>query len=198
MSHKVRLSVIVVSVAFLANAGAGIPEPPVALYGTITIDGVPATAGDNVTVIARVEGVPQPVGIYQMCEDPVAGDQYILQIRVESLADGATQSEDAAVVGQTAVVSVQDDDSGIVRRAGQVEISSRGMLVFQDLSVTSVLGDCANGDGSLGLADFSEFAGCITGVGGVFVAHCACADLDQDGDVDLRDFSHFQVAFNGD
>jgi hypothetical protein len=97
---------------------AGIPEPDAILYGTITIDGQVQTAEDDVTVIARVDvdrpplgnfpgeedTAGQEVGRYHMGDSATAGDLYVLRIRLESLVDGSVQSENAAVVGQTAQI----------------------------------------------------------------------------------------------
>lgn len=45
------------------------------------------------------------------------------------------------------------------------------------------------------LAALGTFAGCLSGPEGVASSDCACADLDQDTYVDLRDFAAFQIAF---
>ena len=52
--------------AFLAVAVAGIPEPDVVLYGQLYLDGVLQHATDDVELIARVDGVADPVGTFQM------------------------------------------------------------------------------------------------------------------------------------
>ena len=69
---------------------AGIPEPDNVLYGPVYFDGVLQTATDPVKaeVIARVDGVTNPVGVYTMADNGDAGDNYVLRIRLESLADG--------------------------------------------------------------------------------------------------------------
>lgn len=58
--------------------------------------------------------------------------------------------------------------------------------------------DC---DGVVSAFDFQRFDGCMTGPGGGSVTgFCSCADFPQsppDGDVDLRDFAAFQLAFTG-
>jgi hypothetical protein len=61
-------------------------------------------------------------------------------------------------------------------------------------------GDC-DGDYIVGLADYLVFWDCITGPGGGLLHGCECANLDEEGrsehaDVDLRDFSLFQEAFD--
>lgn len=55
-------------------------------------------------------------------------------------------------------------------------------------------GDCGQ-DGGVGLVDYSEIAGCISGPAAPLIGQqCACADLDADDDVDLHDFAELQRA----
>lgn len=55
-------------------------------------------------------------------------------------------------------------------------------------------GDCGQ-DGGVGLVDYSEIAGCISGPATPLIGwQCACADLDADDDVDLHDFAELQRA----
>ena len=56
-------------------------------------------------------------------------------------------------------------------------------------------GDC-DADYVVGLADYFVLSGCITGPSGGLLPDCQCADLDEDGDVDLKDFTLFQVVFD--
>ncbi len=136
MCKKVGLTVIMVSFAVAAIARAGVPQPSVALYGTITIDEIPITAADDVAVIARVSGVAEPVGTYTMGADPEAGDQYVLQIRMEALADGATQSDNAAVIGQSVRILVTQN-GGPEMYVDTYEITDCGQLVNLNLEPTS-------------------------------------------------------------
>ncbi len=57
-----------------------------------------------------------------------------------------------------------------------------------------VLGDC-DVDGDTDIADHVILDGCLTNPGDALGNGCACLDLDSDGDVDLRDFGFFQMAF---
>ncbi len=57
-----------------------------------------------------------------------------------------------------------------------------------------VLGDC-DADGDADTADHVILDGCLTNPGDALGSGCACLDLDSDGDVDLRDFGYFQMAF---
>ncbi len=133
MCQKASLSVVVLSLCFLAEARAGIPQPSVILYGGITIEEVPVTAEDDVTVVAHVDGVVDPIGSYTMGDDPAAGDLYVLQVRVESLADGGIKT--GAEIGDTVWIHVQYDTSD--RRAAEVVITDRGMLIPLDLEVSA-------------------------------------------------------------
>jgi parallel beta-helix repeat protein len=57
-------------------------------------------------------------------------------------------------------------------------------------------GDC-DLDWSIGLDDFTCFAGCMQGPAVMPQPGCGCADTDVDGDVDLADFVALQAAFAG-
>jgi len=57
-----------------------------------------------------------------------------------------------------------------------------------------VLGDCRP-NGRLDLADFASLADCIVGPASDAAAECDCADMNLDGDVDLRDSAAFQIGF---
>ncbi len=58
----------------------------------------------------------------------------------------------------------------------------------------SLPGDCS-GDGAVDIEDYASFADCLGGPGETYESHCLCADIDEDGDVDLTDFSYFQAVF---
>ena len=62
---------------------AGVPQPDAIFYGTVEVNGQIISAADDVTVIGRVSGVPQPVGRYRMVEGTTAGDNYVLRVRLE-------------------------------------------------------------------------------------------------------------------
>ena len=58
-------------------------------------------------------------------------------------------------------------------------------------------GDC-DGSGNVGLNNYAGFQTCLTGPStGVVAPECFCADLDNDGDVDVVDFGLFQLIFTG-
>ena len=113
---------------------AGIPEPSVVLYGGLTIDDRAITAADGVTVVARVGGVIQPVGSYTMGDNPLAQDNYVCRIKVESLAGGSSPSDGAAQVGQTVSILIQQG-VGPERLAATHTITAPGVVLHMDLSV---------------------------------------------------------------
>jgi hypothetical protein len=61
-------------------------------------------------------------------------------------------------------------------------------------AIVELLGDC-DADAVVDLADYAEFASCMTGPGGSVPLGCECADLDVDDDSDLDDFAGFQQSF---
>ena len=56
--------------------------------------------------------------------------------------------------------------------------------------------DC-NGDGAIDATDFIGFPNCLLGPDSSAGGGCECYALDDDDDVDLRDFSAFQLNFDG-
>ncbi len=114
-------------------ASAGIPLPDAVLYGRVFLDGVAATAQDDVTVIARVDGVPDPVGRFRVGESSVVG-RYVLRIRLESLADGSEQSDNAARVGQTANIFVKQGDEP-EEQVGDLPLTAIGIMQRLDPSI---------------------------------------------------------------
>ena len=174
---------LMLACAISLQAIAGIPEPSNVLYGTVSINGQPVGAGEDVTVIARVAGSQDPVGTYHMGANPQAGDNYVLPIRIESLADGSTQSRNAAIVGDTVEILLQQG-TGTPEVVDALVISARGVVASLALSLggTTCLGDL-DGDGDTDLADL-----------GILLADFGCmpppncvGDLDGDGDTDLAD-----------
>ncbi|MHC5109223.1 MAG: hypothetical protein ACYTHJ_05030 [Planctomycetota bacterium] len=57
--------------------------------------------------------------------------------------------------------------------------------------------DC-NTDGGVDQFDYAAFEACLSGPGGGWPApHCACFDLEADGDVDLLDWVVLQISYSG-
>jgi len=64
-----------------------------------------------------------------------------------------------------------------------------------ELLTSAVRGDC-NGDGVVDLLDYAALAGCVTGPNaGPIAVGCECCDLDVDNDVDLYDFTLFEIEY---
>ena len=102
----------------VAGVAAGtdtIPEPDLILYGHVCLAGGPATDADDVSVIARatIAKAPHDVGTYRMGAQPSASDCrgdsdcYVLRVRVETVPDGASPSETAAVLTPNAPAKVE-------------------------------------------------------------------------------------------
>lgn len=157
-SYLTRFRVALVPAATLAlSAVAGIPEPPATLHGRAFINGVQVRAGDDVTILARVDGVRDPIGAYHMGDVSGAGDNYVLRLRLESLADGLPQSDDAGVIGQTAMLLIRTGD-GAELDAGTYPLTQSGAIETRDLSASS---GCT-GNEKIGAAKCVEKRGKIT------------------------------------
>lgn len=141
MNAKLSIFGFVAAVVWSATASAAIPEPDAILHGRVFIDGNPVPGSNtDVEIIGRVEvgGVEQEVGRYRMGDNADAGDQYILRVRLESLADGSTQSDSAALVGQTLRIYIKNGaEPGTL--AGEFVISDRGLVQVLDLGGTCVI-----------------------------------------------------------
>jgi hypothetical protein len=87
-----------------------------------------------VTVIARVAGVPEPVACYCMGDRASAMNNYVLEVRIESLADGSSPSANAALVGQTVQVLLIQG-LGPERPVAEYEITAPGQISRFDLAV---------------------------------------------------------------
>ena len=180
----------------LTAALAGIPVPPVVLHGSVSLAGQHVLSTDDVTILARVAGVSQPIGSYHMGDNQEAGNNYVLRLRLESLFDGQPQSGDAGMVGQRANLFVRVAD-GPERSAGQFDITESRAIVSMNLTVTTAFGHCADEDGDIDLNDHASFLACMTGAGGQVGLGCGCADYSGDGGADLADWAQFQLAFTG-
>ena len=187
-------SLIAVMLARLASAG--IPEPPVVWHGQVFLDGQQVQGADDVTIVARSSDVALPIGTYHMGDNAAAGDNYVLKLRIESLIDGQTQSDNAALVGQTADLFVRVAD-GPERSAGQVDLPVPGLVENRDLIVETTFGTCADEDGDIDMDDLAAFVACSTNVNGDVSLECGCADANDDGDSDLEDWADFQNGFTG-
>lgn len=93
----------------------------------------------------------------------------------------------AAVTGNTVLIGDPADDNAAGSDAGAV-------YVFE-LNCT-LPGDC-DGDIDVDLEDLGALVGCLKGPGVAHGPGCGCLDFEDDGDVDLYDFSLFQRQFTG-
>jgi len=70
-----------------------------------------------------------------------------------------------------------------------------GFLELVKSPTAVIVGPCdLDSDGDWDLDDYGVFAGCMNGPGSAPPAACECADADHDGDTDLADFAHVQIA----
>ena len=93
------LALVAGSIRLGEPAQAGIRVPDAVLYGNVFVDSDPVTAAADITVFARMPDQPQVVATYQMGQSSVAGDLYVLRVKVESTADGAVPSPGAVALG---------------------------------------------------------------------------------------------------
>ncbi|MFQ5495918.1 MAG: hypothetical protein ACE5EX_11120 [Phycisphaerae bacterium] len=177
-------------------AHSGIPQPDAVLYGNIRLDGLPVAATDDVTVVARVDGVAEPVGRYKMGSSSVAGNLYVLRVRIDAAVAGSPVGANAAQLGQTVALSVQRG-AGAETFIREYRIGRIGALQRLDLDNAVVPGQCATIDQDVALDDHQALIACVQGPGRAPSPGCDCADLDGDTDSDLLDWSRFQLQFTG-
>ena len=196
VSRRVRTALALFLVLTVVTVGlAGVPQPDAIFYGSVTINGRVMTASDNVSVIGRVSGVSQPVGRYRMGEGGTAGNNYVLRVRLEAPVTGSPQSPNAARLEQSLLLFVKQGSNPEVLAAG-VPLTAPGMLQLLDLSISVLPANCV-ADGVVDLADHQAFKNCMTAPGDTAVPECSCADVEGDGDVDLRDWAWLQNGFSG-
>lgn len=197
MRHRHQaVALSVVMVCGVLPALSGIPQPGAVLYGNIRLDGLPVVATDDVTVLARVDGVPLPVGRYKMGSSSVAGDLYVLRLRIEAPVPGSPVGPGAARLGQTVALFVQRG-TGAETFIREYRIGAIGAFQKLDLDNAVAPGQCATNDQNVAVDDHGALIGCLQGPGGALPQGCECADMDGDGDSDLRDWSRFQLQFTG-
>jgi len=113
--------------------------------------------------------------------------------------DGNDDVVEFPLVGQSelglSLLGFAQDSSGeiyVLANTTGIPFGSTGVV----LRISTLPGD-GNGDGSVDLADFVEFAGCLGGPGANTMDGCAHMDLNMDSQVDLRDTAMFQRGFTG-
>jgi hypothetical protein len=195
---KTKITVLLNVVMNATLLQAGIPIPDLTLYGEVTVGGEIIGAHDDVSIIARVNGDPDSlVGAYHMGDIPSAGDNYVLRIRLESLADGSSQSLNAALIGQTVYIFAKTSDY-LEIPAGSVTIQESGIAQHLDLHNGSVIYPQAdlNTDGIVNFIDFARIAqfwdrkDC-----GTANDWCDGADITQSTAVDFSDVSELADAW---
>lgn len=196
VSRRVGTALALSLVLTVVTVGlAGVPQPDAIFYGSVTINSRVMTASDNVSVIGRVPGISQPVGRYRMGEGGTAGDNYVLRVRLEASVSGSPRSPNAARLGQSLRLYVKQGSNPEVFATG-VSLTAPGMLQQRDLSISVLPANCV-ADGVVDLADHQEFKNCMTAPGDTAASECSCADVEGDGDVDLRDWGWLQNGFTG-
>ena len=126
-----------------------------------------------------------------MGDIPSAGDNYVLRIRLESLADGSSQNANTALIGQTVYIFAKTSDYLEVP-AGSVTVQESGAAQYLDLYNASII--YPSGDlNTDGIVNFMDFAG----IGkfwdrkdcGIANDWCDGADITHSTAVDLLDVS---------
>jgi hypothetical protein len=189
---KTKMTVLLIVLMNITTLQAGIPIPDLTLYGEVTVGGEPIGAHDDVSIIARVNGDPNSlVGAYRMGDIPSAGDNYVLRIRLESPADGSSQSANAALIGQTVYIFAKISNYLEVP-AGSVTIQESGVAQQLDLHNGSVIypnGDL-NADGIVNFIDFTRIGNFWNRKDcGAANDWCDGADITHSTAVDLSDVS---------
>ena len=80
------------------------------------------------------------------------------------------------------------------------DVDTLEALGFEELPLDGFATGDFDGDGKLGLFDFSEWHQCFVRFSCSFYCDFCCrmADLNRDGHIDLRDFAIFQTSYTGD
>ena len=105
----------------------------------------------------------------------------------------------AAPAAQVGLLSASGSQLTVVLDAVDLAADITGELgsVAIQVAACGTMGDF-DGSCSVGLADFREFEACLTGpADAVWGEGCEAADLDSDGDSDLRDVGQLQRSFSG-
>jgi hypothetical protein len=91
---------------------------------------------------------------------------------------------------------------GMLELSGTIGQADAGLMTGGGLELSGGFwfapsaADC-NVDGCVDLVDYAAFPVCMTGPNEDVPTHCACNDLDHDGDLDLSDVAGLQRVFTG-
>jgi len=180
---KTKIVVLGLILFVSKNAAADIARPDAIIYGVLKV-GDSAVGEENANaasaylIIARVDGIEQPVSVYRMGDQPsagdfvkgdfVKGDRYVLHIAHAFEDDGKTPSENTARAGDLAKLYVLSGD-GFEVLLGEVNIPKSGEVLRKDLSATpgdlaghalpaGGSGTCGGGGGMCGAMGMISFA----------------------------------------
>ena len=110
---------------------------------------------------------------------------------------------DSAAVGDGGEIYLVSESSGgmVVQLGPPAAAQPFGFGSTSDIEFVSAPEVCPNddadgdGDGDVDLVDHVRFTTCLVGPEGERSSECLCYDLDQDADVDLRDWAGLQTLF---
>ncbi len=192
-----RMTVVAALAAFCLMtvvAWASIPVPDVVTYGIVSINGKPVSAADDVTIIATVDvsepGEPpeeQEIGRYHVGDNPNVGDLHVLRLRLESLADGSGRGDNAALVGDTAVIYIQEAQNPPQQVATFV-IQAAG--VVENVNFPPILRGDFDFDGDVDLDDLQAFVPVLLGED-TDPVHIIVGDMDGNAKTNATDITPF-------
>ena len=196
MKFQLLLLLLLACVMSTNIADAGIPEPGMVFYGSVTIvdedtgESQVQTAGSDIEILARIESHPDTlVGLYQMGSNINAKDNYVQRVRMESLTDGSEQSINAALMDQNIEFYIKQPDN-IIHYAGSYPITERGKVLNIDLISTGSIyyGSNINFDNIIDLLDFAKLASQWARIDcNELNNFCNGADIDHQNGVDIQD-----------
>jgi len=191
------ISCVAVMAATCAAAFGGIPVPDAVLYGSVRIDCRPVSSSADVTVVARVDGVADPVGNGYFVADGQGGFSYVLNIQLESTVDGLPRSPGTARAQDTVHIYVKQG-ADPERLVTNYLVGKMG--VVQQLNLEVHANQCpgdSNDDGDVDLSDVAFFQTCFTGTVGGVPAGCDVCNANSDGNVNLDDWPSVQALLFG-
>ncbi len=120
-----------------------------------------------------------------------------------------TADDDLRLMPGSHCIDAGDNDAYLAAGGGLVDLDGKDRAIdntgVMDTGVGSVTyldmgayeqGPC-HGDGIINLNDLESLAGCMVGPNGGVNPSCGCSDYNPDGNVDLRDYASYQLAFTG-
>ncbi len=129
-SHRVStLAAFLCLLSFIAagSVSGTISQPDHIIYGSASINGEPAAAGTEVSLL--LEGSTSPVARYTIGSDPEMGDLYVLHVPMDA-------------VGERLSYAARKGDSGTIlietAPAGQVTIGGRGTVQKLDVDPDNI------------------------------------------------------------